>query len=190
MRFNSLRSTARTVANSTSSNSTKRYQRHGYRQLLVTMSVAGTDDETLLLWRWTTSTAGGSAFSKRSRSSRPSQFISLRERHLSVSIMRAAFVDILHVAAAAMAVTPPGAWADCGATFKQLTWECGGLCGDNVPCVAYDVSANCSSCVVDNMEECRYLCLSSTTTRLELENYFIAAFDMNLTVVFPNLERL
>jgi hypothetical protein len=46
-----------------------------------------------------------------------------------------------------LAVAPES--ADCSVTSKQLTWECGGLCDDHIPCVAYNASTECSSCVSD-----------------------------------------
>lgn len=48
--------------------------------------------------------------------------------------------------------------ADCSATFKQLTWKCGGVCDAFVPCVVYDLSDECDECTNDD-GECQYRCL-------------------------------
>lgn len=57
-----------------------------------------------------------------------------------------------------MAISIYATNAQCLLPAKQLTWECGGLCDDYVPCLAFNSSAECSDCVVDNEAACEYWC--------------------------------
>jgi hypothetical protein len=47
------------------------------------------------------------------------------------------------------------------ATPKQLTWSCGGVCDEYIPCLAFDASA-CGdvNCTIAADEECAYKCFT------------------------------
>lgn len=74
--------------------------------------------------------------------------------------MRAVSAKTMRLTAIAMGGWLGGVRAECGATMKQLTWECGGLCGDDTPCVVYDATVDCSDCHTDGSDECQYQCFT------------------------------
>jgi hypothetical protein len=51
--------------------------------------------------------------------------------------------------------------ASCAtATPKQLTWSCGGICDEFIPCLVFNAS-DCADCSVDVDEECAYQCFTN-----------------------------
>lgn len=80
------------------------------------------------------------------------------------------FLVVLAVAAAISAIACFAA-SHCQVPSKQLTWECGGLCDDFVPCVAFNSTAECADCVKDGDDKCQYQCLPQSYYKNSSENF-------------------
>lgn len=65
----------------------------------------------------------------------------------------------------------------CNAPAKQLTWECGNVCDEYVPCVAYNMSAECSNCLADEEGRCQYRCLPQSYYNSDVQDFeFLVPF--------------
>lgn len=122
----------------------------------------------------------------------------------SVEMIESASASIGSLVAAAVS-DAESSMPKCQVRGKQLTWECGGLCDDYVPCVVLNATSTCEECVEDDADKCQYWCLPQAydnESKFELlipfgakerENVFVVAYEAEASkgaTAFPSADNL